>query len=172
VHKRGNESWSIGCLLCNHCNDVMPYHSLKSRLTHWLDHSPTPVRLQYPIPQPFVRPHHCRAESDAHTPQHRQQSSLFSLSHIMFACMPAHHSSLSLSRRPSCTLHAGLLPIAQILPPCHGRPRRNRQCTSCQTARSGSSIKKRQDRDQDARPERWKSWNFRTRLSKGAPQRA
>jgi hypothetical protein len=172
VHKRGNESWSIGCLLCNHCNDVMPYHSLMSRLTHWLDHSPTPVRLQYPIPQPFVRPHHCRAESDAHTPQHRQQSSLFSLSHIMFACMPAHHSSLSLPRRPSCTLHAGLLPIAQILPPCHGRPRRNRQCTSCQTARSGSSIKKRQDRDQDARPERWKSWNFRTRLSKGAPQRA
>ena len=110
MHKRGNESWSIGCdLLCNHCNDVMPYHSLMSCLTHWLDHSPSTVRLQYPIPQPFVRPHHCRAVSDAHTPQHRQQSSLFSLSHVMFTCMPAHHSSLSLSRQSSCTLHAGFV---------------------------------------------------------------
>jgi hypothetical protein len=154
VHKRGNESWSIGCdLLCNHCNDVMPYHSLMSCSIHWLDHSPTPIRVQYPTPQPFVRPHHCRAESDAHTPQRRQQSSLFSLSHVIIVRLSARTSIFSvivtsIILYPACWF---LLPIAQILPLCHGRPRRNRQCTLCQTLRSGSSIKQRQDRDQDAR---------------------
>jgi hypothetical protein len=157
VHKRGNESWSIGCdLLCNHCNDVMPYPSLMSCLTHWLDHSPSTVRLQYPIPQPFVRPHHCRAESDiipASTITTQLQSS--HIDPLMICGCVADSSDLS---RFSTT---------QTQVQCIARRSRDHDRHIPTGMRRGSSIRQRSERDRDVREGPWKSWDFRPRLPTG-----
>jgi hypothetical protein len=168
VHKRGNDSWEACDILCT---DVM------------LHHSPTPIRLQYPIPQPLLRPHHTsHTESHAHhrstcaSAHNSTHSPLFSPLHVTFARMPAHQSShvdpLVICGCVADSSDLSRLSATQTQVQCITRRSRDHDGHIPTGMRNGSSIRQRQDRDRDARPGRWKSWDFRTRLSKGTSQRA
>jgi hypothetical protein len=163
VHTRGNDSWEACDILCT---DVKLYQC------------PTPVRLQYPIPQPLLRPHHTsHTESHAHhrstcaSAHNSTHSPLFSLLHVTFARMPAHQSShvdpLVICGCVADSSDLSRLSATQTQVQCIARRSRDHDGHIPTGMRSGSSIRQRSERDRDVRPEPWRGWDFRPTLPTG-----
>jgi hypothetical protein len=113
--------------------------------------------------------HTTAAHNSTHSP-------LFSPLRVTFARMPAHQSShvdpLVICGCVADSSDLSRLSATQTQVQCIPFRSRDHDGLIPTGMRNGSSIRQRQDRDRDARPGRWKSWDFRTRLSKGTSQRA